>query len=61
MTHIETPLDGLPRDVWGQRLYHDITQRFRPERRPAIMSNVAGIEHGKRIFPAHPAEHRYPI
>ncbi|MGD9091753.1 MAG: glycoside hydrolase family 31 protein [Anaerolineales bacterium] len=61
MTHIETPVDGLPRDVWGQRLYHDITERFRPEKRPVIMSNVAGIEHGKRIFPAHPAEHRYPI
>jgi hypothetical protein len=61
MTHIETPVDGLPRDVWGQRLYHDITKRFRPERRPAIMSNVAGIEHGKRVFPAHPAEHRFPI
>lgn len=61
MTHIETPVDGLPRDVWGQRLYHDITRRFRPERRPMIMSNVAGIEHGKRIFPTHPAEHRFPI
>jgi len=59
--HLDTPVPGFVRDVWGQRLYHDITARFRPARRPLIMSNVAGIEHGKRLTPAHPAEHRYPI
>ena len=61
MVHLDTPVPGFVRDVWGQRLYHDITARFRPARRPLIMSNVAGIMHGKRLFPAHPAEHRYPI
>ena len=61
MTHLEAPVPGFVRDVWGQKLYHDITQHFRPERRPLIMSNVAGIEHGFRVFPAHYAEHRYPV
>lgn len=61
ITHIDPPVSDFVRDVWGQRLYHDITLRFRPDRRPLIMSNVAGIEHGYRAFPPHPAEHRYPI
>lgn len=61
LTHIDPPVPGFIRDVWGQRLYRDITMRFRPERRPLIMSNVAGIEHGYRAFPPHPAEHRFPI
>lgn len=60
-THIDPPVPGFIRDVWGQRLYHDITMRFIPERRPLILSNAAGIEHGYRAFPPHPAEHRYPI
>jgi hypothetical protein len=61
MTHLDEPPEGLPRDVWGQRLYRDVTQRTRPERRPLIMSNVAGIEHGVRKSPPHPAEHQFPI
>ena len=61
MTHLHDPPAGLPRDVWGQRLYRDITRHFHPDRRPLIMSNAAGIEHGKRTFPPHPAEHRTPV
>jgi len=60
-THIQPPIPGFVRDVWGQKLYHDITQNYHPEKRPLILSNVAGILHGYRVFPPHPAEHRYPV
>jgi len=60
-THLNEPAQGIRREVWGMRLYHDITERFRPERRPLIMSNVQGIDNGRRNYPPHPAAHRYPF
>jgi hypothetical protein len=60
-THIQTPAPGLPLEVWGMRLYTEMTQRFRPNLRPVIMSNVWGINSGYRFSPTHPAAHRYPV
>ena len=60
-THLNEPAPGIRKEVWGMRLYHDITQRYRPERRPLIMSNVQGIDNGRRNYAPHPAAHRYPF
>ncbi len=59
--HLKEPAAGLPEEVWGMRLYHDITQKYRPQNRPLILSNVDGITHGVFQRPSHPAAHRYPI
>ena len=55
------PGQGLRREVWGMRLYHDITRAVRPGQRPLIMANVDGIDSGKRNRPPNVAAHRYPI
>lgn len=60
-THLQTPTEGLNKEVWGMRLYHDVTQANRPGKRPLIMSNVDGINHGRMDSPSHPAAHRYPV
>ena len=60
-THLQAPRRGLNKEVWGMRLYHDITRDFRPERRPLIMSNVDGINNGRLDAPSHPAAHRFPV
>ncbi|MFH0880110.1 MAG: TIM-barrel domain-containing protein [Lentisphaerota bacterium] len=60
-THLQSPAPGLNKEVWGMKLYHDITQACRPGRRPLIMSNVDGINNGQLESPSHPAAHRYPI
>ncbi len=60
-THLQSPAEGLNKEVWGMRLYHDITQANRPGKRPLIMSNVDGINHGRMDAPSHPAAHRYPV
>ncbi len=60
-THLQSPVEGLNKEVWGMRLYHDITQAHAPRRRPLIMSNVDGINNGRLEAPSHPAAHRYPI
>ncbi|OGV40772.1 MAG: hypothetical protein A2X46_04255 [Lentisphaerae bacterium GWF2_57_35] len=60
-THLQAPVEGLNKEVWGMRLYHDVTRANRPERRPLIMSNVDGINNGQLEYPSHPAAHRYPI
>ena len=60
-THLQAPAPGLEKEVWGMRLYHDITRDFRPDRRPLIMSNVDGINNGRMDAPAHPAAHRFPV
>jgi hypothetical protein len=61
ITHLAEPVEGLRKEVWGMRLYHDITARFRPDRRPLIMSNVQGITSGILHGPSDPAAHRYPV
>lgn len=58
---IATPVPGLRHEVWGQRVYHDITQRAAPDQRPLIMTNVDGIDGGNLDYPPHPASHRFPI
>ena len=60
-THLQAPAPGLDKEVWGMRLYHDITRDFRPDRRPLIMSNVDGINNGRLDAPSHPAAHRFPV
>ncbi len=60
-TSLAEPVPGISKEVWGMRLYHDVTERFRPERRPLIMSNVEGIDHGIQRQPSSPAAHRFPI
>lgn len=58
--HLKAP-DGLTIEFWGMVVYHDMTLRNRPDRRPLIMSNVDGIWGGMRLVPSNPASHRYPI
>ncbi len=60
-THLQAPAPGLEKEVWGMRLYHDITKDFAPERRPLIMSNVDGIDNGWKTAPSHAAAHRFPV
>ena len=60
-TGLHEPMPGISKEVWGMRLYRDITQQYRPERRPLIMSNVDGIDNGKWNAPSHPAAHRFPV
>lgn len=60
-THLQAPLPGLNKEVWGMRLYRDITKDFRPSQRPLLMSNVDGINNGRLDSPSHPAAHRFPV
>lgn len=60
-THLREPAPGLRPEVWGMRLYHDITLATRPDQRPLIMSNVDGIDNGKWNRNSLPAAHRFPI
>jgi PA14 domain/Glycosyl hydrolases family 31 TIM-barrel domain/Domain of unknown function (DUF5110) len=61
MVHLLTPAPNLDKEVWGMRLYHDITLRVRPGVRPVIMANVDGIDNGIRNRPMDAAAHRFPI
>jgi hypothetical protein len=58
---LRTPLPNLRKEVWGMKLYHDITQSVRPAARPVIMANVDGIDSGIRHHPMDVAAHRYAI
>ena len=60
-THLQAPAPGLEKEVWGMRLYRDVARGFRPDRRPLILSNVDGINNGRRDAPSHPAAHRFPV
>jgi hypothetical protein len=61
MTHLHEPMPGIAKEVWGARIFQDVTQKARPDRRPMIMSNVDGIDNGIRHHAPHPAFHRFPI
>jgi hypothetical protein len=61
MVHLVPPMPNLNKEVWGMRLYHDITQNVRPEQRPLIMANVDGIDNGFRKRPMDVAAHRFPF
>ena len=61
MVALKTPAPNLRKEVWGMRLYHDITQRDRPDSRPVIMANVDGIDNGIRNRPMDVASHRFSI
>ena len=60
-TVLGSPAEGLGKETWGMRLYHDIVAAYRPDRRPMIMSNADGIDNGHLNGPPHPASHRFPI
>lgn len=61
MVALKTPAPNLKKEVWGMRMYHDITQRDRPASRPIIMANVDGIDNGIRNRPMDVASHRFSI
>ena len=58
---LRTPSANLRKEVWGMRLYHDVTEQVKPELRPLIMANVDGIDNGRRHRPPDIAAHRFPI
>jgi hypothetical protein len=60
-TGLHEPVPGISKEVWGMRLYHDITRAYFQGRRPLIMSNVDGIDNGFWNTPSHPASHRFPV
>ena len=60
-THLQEPVPGLDKEVWGMRLYSDVARDFRPDRRPLILSNADGINNGRLDAPSHPAAHRFPV
>ncbi len=61
MVALKTPAPNLKKEVWGMRMYHDITLRDRPASRPLIMANVDGIDNGIRNRPMDVASHRFSI
>lgn len=60
-TALDEPAPGLGKDVWGMRLFYEITQKCKPLSRVLIMANVPGIKNGERQRPSNIASHRYPI
>ena len=60
-TSLVEPMPGIRKEVWGQRLYHDITERARPTERPWIMTNAQGIDNGIEHAPPQAAGHRFPM
>ena len=60
-TSLKEPMPGIHKEMWGQRLYHDITERARPNQRPWIMANAEGIDNGISNNAPEPAGHRYPM
>lgn len=58
---LANPAPGLRHEVWGMKLYHDMTLLARPETRPWIMANVDGIDNGYLNRPSNVATHRYPM
>lgn len=60
-THLLSPMPGLRLEAWGMEVYHDTTLAVHPDRRPMIMANVDGNDHGLLHAPPDMATHRYPI
>lgn len=60
-THLHEPAPGIAAETWGPMIYHDVTAKAHPDKRPILMSNVQGIDNGLRHYAPHPAFHRYPI
>jgi hypothetical protein len=58
---LDAPAAGITKEVWGMRLYHEVTRAVRPRARPLVLSNVEGIDNGVLNGPPSPAAHRYPI
>jgi len=58
---LDEPVPGLGKDIWGMRLYYEITQKIKPENRPLILSNVPGIRHGFKTSASNITSHRYPF
>jgi alpha-glucosidase (family GH31 glycosyl hydrolase) len=58
---LDEPAPGLGKDIWGMRLFYDITQKLKPLARVMILANVPGIKNGERAKPSNIATHRYPI
>ena len=56
-----SPSPNLRPEAWGMKLYHDITERYRPDSRPLIMANLDGVDTGIRNHPMDVAAHRFPI
>ena len=55
------PLPVLCKEVWGMQVFHDMTHRAVPDRRPLIMANVDGIDDGIYLWPPDVASHRFPF
>lgn len=60
-TSLDEPAPGLSKDIWGMRLYHDITEKTRPMQRVLLMANVPGVKNGEKASPSNIATHRYPV
>jgi hypothetical protein len=60
-TALLEPAPGLRKEVWGMRLFYDITLSAKPGLRPLIMANVDGIDNGFVNRPPNIAAHRYPV
>jgi hypothetical protein len=58
---LTAPAPGITKEVWGMRLYYEVTRAVRPRARPMVLSNVEGIDNGVLNGPPSPAAHRFPI
>lgn len=58
---LKEPAPGLAGHVWGMRVYHDMTERARPNERPVIMANTDGIDNGLRNGPPDVTAHRFSV
>ena len=55
------PLPVLCKEVWGMKVFRDMTRKAMPDRRPLILANVDGIDDGIYLWPPDIASHRYPF
>lgn len=60
-TTIISPFSGISKESFGMYLYHDITKRYNPDKRPMIMGNVDGIDNGAFNRAPNVASHRYSM